>query len=143
MELQAKLDQLSGSVKQVAKNTDFAIDRFVTEDVVKDESDIMSDPVIGKYYNPKEIRPIYLNNAEKGRHLTPFEAMAINKFLPLAQKLHEFEEREKNLNEFRTMPLGSSAQSIPIDELSNVIGEGNNEGSIRAWQLKKLESLGL
>jgi hypothetical protein len=110
-ELTAKLENTIKLVQGTNEATQRNSDRFITEDVRKEEEEIKKDPYVGKYYTDKA-REYYSKVArEEGRYISPWEAMMATEGYGMAKRLKEMEDKEEFKRGFMEESFGGQSMS--------------------------------
>jgi predicted nuclease with TOPRIM domain len=103
--LKQQMAQIQGGYGSLKGDIDSHTERMIKDDVLKDELEIMSDPIYGDKYNRDEVRKILLDNAKQGRFLQPKEAFAMANFDRVAKELAELKGVQENRKRFLDSPL--------------------------------------
>jgi hypothetical protein len=126
--LEAKLNSLEGSHDEIKKSQESQNYKALTDDIVRQEDDLMKDPVYGRFFNREQDRPMMFNywkgdegKGVEGKNLTPFEVTAIRNFPELARKLLSYEERFGEIEARKNMQFNSDSNpNAVIDDYTIV-----------------------
>jgi len=120
--MKSEFEGLKSGYNMVKSDVDYHTERQIVDDVAKYESDLANDEVLGQFYNKAEIRNVMREEAQKGRVLTPYEALAIKAFKDIAAENHRMKQQIENKRKFLDTPIsGITASKVKeMDDLANV-----------------------
>lgn len=138
-QLKNELAEVKANHGKIAKDVNYTTDQTISKQIISEENELKSDPILGRYVNIEELRKFYNGEAEKGRYYTPKEAAYILYAPTIAAKLAEVEKSTEIARAFRNAPINGGTQNSNIDRLSNV----NSIDDAYAESMRRASEMGL
>lgn len=120
--MRQEFEGLKSGYSMVKSDVDYHTERQIIDDVSRYEDELANDEVLGQYYNKAEIRNIMKEEAQKGKVLTPYEALSIKAFKDIAAENYRMKQQIETKRRFLDNPISGIAASKVKDmgDLANV-----------------------